>query len=74
MSIPSSWDWGQIVIKLGTKYVMYQKLANLCRKRISVLTGVKVSYLKCKCVFYRPENNVKKDPMKLNFSGLEMQN
>ena len=27
----------------------------LCRKGISMLTGLKVSSLACKCVFYRPE-------------------
>ena len=31
----------------------------LHRKGISVLTGLKVSSLTCKCVFYRPELNAK---------------
>ena len=26
-----------------------------------------------KCVFYRPEHHVKRDPMELNSEGLEMQ-
>ena len=30
-----------------------------CRKRISMLTSLKVSSLACKCVFYRPEHNAK---------------
>ena len=36
-----------------------------------MLTGLKVSSLVCKCVFYRPEYNTKEGPMKLNFEGLE---
>ena len=44
----------------------------LCRKMISMLTGLKVSSLACKSVLYRPEH-AKGDPMKLNFKGLEMQ-
>ena len=42
----------------------------LHRNRISMLTGLKVSSLACKCVFYRLKH---RDPMKLNFEGLEMQ-
>ena len=30
-----------------------------CRKRIPMLTGLKVSPLACKYVFYRPEHNAK---------------
>ena len=33
--------------------------------------GLKVSYLPHKCVFYRSEN-VRGDPMELNFEGLQM--
>ena len=29
----------------------------LHRKRTSMLTGLKVSSLTCKCLFYRPEQN-----------------
>ena len=32
----------------------------LCRKRISMLTGLKMLSLICKCVFYRPEHNAKR--------------
>ena len=32
-----------------------------------MLTGLKVSSLACKSVFYRPEHNVKGRPMELNF-------
>ena len=28
----------------------------LCKKRICILAGLKVSYLGCKCVFYRPKH------------------
>ena len=40
-----------------------------CRKRksVSMLTGLKVSTLACKCGFYKPEHNGK-----FNFQGLEM--
>ena len=44
----------------------------LCRKKISMLTGLKVSPLARKCVFYRPDHNTNGGPMKMNF-GLEMQ-
>ena len=36
-----------------------KSLQILCRKRI---TGLKGSYLACKCVFYRPEHNAKGRP------------
>ena len=35
---------------------------NLCIKRTSMLTGLKVSSLACKCVFYRREHNAKSGP------------
>ena len=38
-----------------------------------MLTGLKMSSLECRCVFYRPENNAKRGPMELNFEGLEIQ-
>ena len=38
-----------------------------------MLTGLKVSSLACKCVFYRPENNAKRDPMELNFKIIKKQ-
>ena len=37
-----------------------------------MLTGLKVTSLACKSVFYRLEQNAK-DPMELNLEGLEMQ-
>ena len=37
-------------IKLETKYVIYQTFANFTQKRISILTGLTVSSLACKCV------------------------
>ena len=38
-----------------------------------MLTGLKVSSLTCKCVFYRPELNAKAGPHVIEFfSGLEM--
>ena len=38
-----------------------------------MLKHLKMSSLACKCVFYRPENNAKGDPVDLNFEGFEMQ-
>ena len=38
-----------------------------------MLTGLKVWSFSCKYVFYRQEHNAKRDSMKLNFEGLEMQ-
>ena len=38
-----------------------------------MLTGLKVSSLVCKCVFYRPEPNAKGGFPELNFDGLKMQ-
>ena len=51
--------WGQISILLGTRHVVYQKLSSFVEKRISMLTGLKVSSSVCKCLFYRPEHNAK---------------
>ena len=57
----------------ATKHAMYQKLEILRRKRISMLIGLKESFLACKWEFYRQEHNEKEDPMKLNFECLEIQ-
>ena len=39
-----------------------------------MLTGLNMSSLARKCVFYRPEHNVEERPHKtVNFEGLEMQ-
>ena len=38
-----------------------------------MLTGLKVSSLVCKCIFYRSEHNAMGDCMKLNCEGLEIQ-
>ena len=51
----SSWDQGQIGIKLGMKHAIYQMLA----KGYLMFTGLKVSPLACKCVFYGPEHKAK---------------
>ena len=36
-----------------------------------MLTGLKVSSLTCKCVFYRPKLNAKVRAMELHFASLE---
>ena len=66
-------DRGQIDIKLGTKHVIYQKLAKFMKKSIFMLIGLKESSLVRKCVFYRPEHSAKGKAMELNFKGLEME-
>ena len=38
-----------------------------------MLAGLNGSSLASKCLFYRPEHNVRGDPMILNFKDLEMQ-
>ena len=43
------------------------------QKRISILAGLTLSSLACKCVFYRPKHNAREDSMQLNFEGLQMQ-
>ena len=63
----SLWDQDQIGIKLGTDFIIYQELENFMYKRISMLTGLKVASMPCKCVFYRTNQNAKGG---LNFEGL----
>ena len=62
----SPWDQGQIGIKLGTKHVTYQKFATFLYEDI-MLKGLKVSFLTCKCVFYRPKHNAKEEPQRNEF-------
>ena len=52
--------------------MLYTKILQvLHRKGISMLTGLKVSCLTCKPVFYRPEPNAKAGPMELNLQSLK---
>ena len=39
----------------------------LHRKWLSMLTGLKVSSLACKCVFNRPKHNAKGEPRGIEF-------
>ena len=66
----SPWERDQIRIKLGTDYIIYQKLAILFIKRIFMITDWKVSFLACKCIFYKTKQDAK---WGLNFEGFEMQ-
>ena len=50
-----------------------KSLKVLHRKGISMLTGLKVSSLTCKFVFYRPELNAKAEPIELNLQALKRQ-
>ena len=40
---------------------------------ISMLTGLKVPSLACKCVFYRSEHNAKGGSYEMSFDGFKMQ-
>ena len=44
------WNCGHNDLKLVAKRVIYQKIAGM-------IAGIKVSFLTCKCVFYRPEHD-----------------
>ena len=66
----SPWDRDQIRIKLGTDYIIYQKLAILFIKKKFMITDLKVSFLACKCVFYKTKQDAK---CGLNFEGFEIQ-
>ena len=46
---------------------------NGCRKNISMLSGLKMSSLSCKFVFYRPKYHGKRDITEFIFEALEMQ-
>ena len=54
--------------QIGNKacYIL-KSLQVLHRKGISMVTGLKVSSLTCKCVFYRPELNAKAGPHGIEF-------
>ena len=39
----------------------------LCAKKISMLTGSKVSSLAYKCIFYRPDHNANRRPHRTEF-------
>ena len=61
----------------------YESLKFICRTKMSMLPGLEVSYLACKCLFYRPQHNANRmgggwgreggGPMELNFEGVKMQ-
>ena len=61
----------EIGTKLGSNWeqnMLYTKSFQiLCRKKMSILTGLKVSSLPCKCVFYRPEHNANGEPHEIEF-------
>ena len=47
-------NWGQIILYTKSSQI-------LCLKMISMLTGLKVASLACKCAFYRTKRNAKED-------------
>ena len=66
--------WAKLVSNWEENLLYIKSQQILSRKRMSMLTGLKVSSLACKCVLYRPERNAKENLMELDFEGLEMQN
>ena len=57
-------NWYQI----GSKACYILKISKFyIKKELSMLTGLKVSYMICKCVFYRTELNAKKRPHVIEF-------
>ena len=53
------WDCGQVGITWEQNLLYTKSKQILFRKRITMLTKLKVSSLACKRVFYRPEHNAK---------------
>ena len=52
----------------GNKTYCLPKISKFyVEKKKSTLTGLSVSSLACKCVFYRPENNEKVGPSRIEF-------
>ena len=58
-------NWKQSLLYTKSLQVLY-------RQGISMLTGLKVSSLTCKYVFYRPELMQRWNPIELNFASLEI--
>ena len=74
ISYITNWYFGSDYMAINKKKsnweqsMFYTKsLQVLHRKGISMLTGLKVSSLTCKCVFYRPELNAKAGPHVIEF-------
>ena len=65
----ANWYFGSdyMARKLFRLYSGSCKLQVLHRKGVSMLIGLKVSSLTCKCVFYRPEVNAKVRPHGIEF-------
>ena len=63
----SSWDQVQIVSNWEQSLLYTKSLQVLYRKGVSMLTGLKVSSLTCKGLFYRPELNAKAGPHGIEF-------
>ena len=54
--------------------MLYTKIQQILhKKRIYMLTGLKVPSLACKRVLYIPQYNAKWGILEFNFEGLEMQ-
>ena len=58
-------------MKFGIKYVIHHIVTNFTQKKDIYVTGLKVPFLAC--VYFTDQNIIQwKDPMELNFEGLEM--
>ena len=53
---------GLYCCQIGNKMSYIKSWKNLYRKKKSMLTGLKVSPLAFKCLFYRPEHKAKGGP------------
>ena len=63
----SSWDQVQIVSNWEQSLLYTKSLQILYRRGVSMLTGLKVSSLTYKGLFYRPELNAKAGPHGIEF-------
>ena len=58
----SPWDRNQVISNWEGNTLYTKSKQMLCRKRISMLTGLNMSSLTYKYVFYRPGKNAKGEP------------
>ena len=64
----------KLVSHWDQKIVYTKNLQLFCRRRIYVLTGLKVLSLQCKCVFYRQKHMERGNPWNWNLKVSKCQN
>ena len=54
---------------IGEKTCYIPNVSKFCVEKgyLSMLTALKVSSLACKCLFYRPEYEIKREPHEIEF-------